>query len=180
VWAEVRGDWGVVTNEAGCPVTIDAPTLARHETSLSTDDHKASVDVTAWASNGQGGPCARFSNDAAPNEDLYYCNIANEVTDHLYFFKIVNGTITGLDTGTTPTIGLPDTVEIECDGSAMKSRFNGTLNHDFSDTSITGNLKCGMNGRRTADRLDNFSAQDLAAAGDGLIPGRLQPMGIIW
>jgi hypothetical protein len=79
----------------------------------------------------------------------------------LIFNKIVNGTPTVLDTNKSVTRSLPDTIEIECSGSTMVSRFNGATQHNFTDTSLTGNLQCGIATRRAADVVDDFSAEDL-------------------
>ena len=109
---------------------------------------------------------ARNSTDASPNHDLYYFRIAYGGTPSpgLEFAKVVNGTITLIDTVRSITVTLPDTLEIQCNDSAMVSRLNGATEHNFTDTAITGNLRCGMTLRRTTDAVDDFSAEDLVLA----------------
>lgn len=160
-WTEVVGDWSVTANEAALEAAAVA--LARHTTQLSSDDHKSKVTVTALAATGRAGPVARFSTDASPNHDCYRCRLDGTLND-IEFFKIVDGTETLLDTPKSITRSLPDDLEIEVNGSTMVSRFNGATQHNFTDTSLTGQLNCGMQLRRTADRVDDFLAEDLPSA----------------
>lgn len=165
-WVEVAPtNWTVTSNQVEHgTATINAS--ARHATALSSDDHKCSVSVVALnasGSNGVAGAEARVSTDASPNNDFYAICLTAAASLNCVFRKCVNGTVTDLDTTTTVTKSLPDTVEIECVDSTMVSRFNGVQQHNFTDTSITGNLYCGLYCRRaTGDKLDDFSAEDVA------------------
>lgn len=161
-WVETVGDWAVTTNEVSIAVASFA--AARHTTALSTDDHKAKVTVTALtATTGAAGALARMSTDATPGEDYYVARLVDGGAS-IEFTKTIDNAKTVLDTSKTVTISLPDDVEIEVDGSTMISRFNGTVQHNFTDTSLTGQLNAGMHLRRTGDRVDDFSAEDVVAA----------------
>lgn len=158
VWVEVSPtDWTVTSNQVVYG-SATATALARHATALSSDDHKASVSVTAIGASGLVGAAARSSTDAAPNHDTYIVGLG---ATSVIFRKIVNGSATDLDTSKSVTPSVPDTIEIECNNSTMISRFNGVQQHNFTDTSLTGNLYCGLYMRRTTDALDDFNAQDL-------------------
>lgn len=161
-WTNVVGTFNISSNQ----VVLSAAALAmcRHNTALSGDDHKASVSITAInTSNGAVGATARNSADASPNNDCYLVRAAY-AGPNIEFSKVVNGGVTALDSSQAITVSVPDTIEIEVNNSSMISRFNGALHHNFTDTSITGELRCGIHLRRTSDALDDFSAEDLAVA----------------
>jgi hypothetical protein len=172
-WTQVQGTWSIVSGGAQTS-TATVLNYMRYNTSLSSDDHKAAVDTAAHGVNGTMGPAVRCSADADPNEDYYSARM--DAAGNIEFAKVVNGTLTGLDTTKTVTASTPDTIQVECSDSAMVSRFNGVTQHNFTDTSLTGNLQCGAVSRRSGDRIDNFSAEDLAVAVAYISPPRtMQP-----
>jgi len=162
-WDEVRGVYEVISNEV-VVTTGESKNGARHTTDLSTDDHKASVSITALnASNGKVGPSVRNSTDAPNLDDHYKVGAENSASLQLEFLKLVNGTNTVIDTNQTVTISLPQTIECEASASNLKSRYDGTLEHDFTDTVLTGQVRVGAVCRRDDnDKFDDFSAEDLA------------------
>lgn len=160
-WTQVQGTWAIASGGAQTS-TAGVLNFMRHNTALSSDDHKASVDTAAHGTNGTMGPAVRCSADADPNEDYYSARM--DAAGNIEFAKVVNGTLTGLDTTKTVTASTPDTIEVECNDSALVSRFNGVTQNNFTDTSLTGNLRCGAVSRRSGDRIDNFTAEDLVLA----------------
>jgi len=160
-WVEVTGNWEVFSNHAQL-VAADVA-YARHTTQLSTDDHKAKGTIIAInGTNGGLGVTARNSTDASPNHDMYVA--LADISNVLIYRKVVNGTITALDSNKTISISVPDDIEIEVNNSTMISRFNGVVQHNFTDTSLSGQLNCGLFARRVGDELDDFTADDLAVA----------------
>lgn len=172
-WVERVNDWSVASNVA---ITAGGDNgLAHHTTALSSDDHEAQVDMTVFSLG--AGPACRISTVALT---CYELRIVATTGTNLYFYKRVADVRTIIDAGRAVTVSLPDTLKIYVDGSTMRSYFNGGLEHDFTDSAVTGNLNAGMNCRGTDD-LDNFEAADLAAGGGISIPvvmHHLQQQGI--
>ena len=153
-WVEVVNNWFIAANVASTDGGSNG--LARHTTALASDNHYSEIVKTL---NDLGcGAAARISLDASPNQDCYFVRLKGTT---IAFKKVINGTITDLDTDRAYTETLPDTIRIEVDGSSMKSYFNTVLEHNFTDASLTGNLSAGMD-CRGGDDLDNFEAADLA------------------
>lgn len=169
-WVEIinaSGDWDVVSNEAKLSGTPDNEQAARHTTALSTDDHEVQCDVTALKANpngGYAGPCARISTDTHATRDYYFYLVKDAITDASEIGKMVDGTPTSLATGSFSAANLPETLKLTADGSDLTGLLNGSANIATTDTAITGNLNVGMVARREPDKIDNWSAADVAAA----------------
>jgi hypothetical protein len=164
IWTEViPTNWTVTSNQVTVG-TANIGALARHNTALSSDNHKASVDATAFGTNGTIGAAIRCSTDASPNQDFYVGIYSGGASNNHSIRKVVNATATELGTPSTVTVSLPDTTETEASGSTLTIRHNGTFVQSLTDTSITGNLRCGLYLRRVGDTLDNFTASDLPVA----------------
>lgn len=162
-WAEVVGDWQILSNEADSDGTFKGS--ARLEVDLSSDDHDAQITIAAYdATNGQGGVCCRFNTDASPNQDYY--KVFSLADDTMQIIRVNDGTFNFLDSPGAAVENAPDDYKIEADGSDLRSWFNGSLVHDFTDGSpLTGHLRVGITARRDGDHLDNLTASDLAAGG---------------
>jgi hypothetical protein len=132
------------------------------QSDLSSDDHYAQVDTIAVSSNG-GGPIVRFDDD-----DSGYMAIATASGATLATYKFLAGSnFTAIGTNSAFTFSNPDTVKIQADGSTITRYLNGAEVDSTTDTSLTGQLRCGItiNGPLNVHQLDNFEAADLAAAG---------------
>lgn len=172
-WTEVAGDWETQSNRCYLNTASVGRREARFDTALTTDDHQSDIVVILIqnANFTLAGSTCRFSDDADPNEDYYCCNI--RVNDDFELQKLVNGTSSDVATTVTQAFSTPDTIAVSANGVAVKGYYNGTvlLSSDL-DTSITGNLKCGVtgfigtaSGGDVGDVLmDDFLASDVQSA----------------
>jgi hypothetical protein len=165
-WSEVSGNWTVASNRAAIPVGGSVFGSARAQSDLSSADHYAEIEITS-SDNGAGlftqaGVSARFSSGAG----TYYAAVLYRFGSSMSLQKVINNVQTGLSTPSI-TVALPEKYKVQCDGSVIKSYQAGVERSSLTDTSITGNLRCGMCGYTTAGAatMDNFEASDLAATG---------------
>jgi hypothetical protein len=137
--------------------------LARAESDLSGDDHYAQgvlADIETDA-NYQLGPACRFEVGTGDNS-LYFAR-ALQVNDTLALSKLVNGTLSDIGTPISQAPANTATVKVSADGSTIKSYYNGAEKQSETDTSITGNLRCGIFGFTSGAKIDTFEAADIAA-----------------
>jgi len=164
-WTEVNGDWSVVSNAARVP-GISTYCSARAESDLSSSDHESQVDAANSTDTGsqftQIGAGARFS----PSAGTYYAVAIYKFGNQYSIQKVVSNTQTVL-TQISQTISLPKTYKIRCNGSSLKAYQDSVEQMSVTDTSITGNLRCGINGFTLSGVgvIDNFLASDLASSG---------------
>lgn len=174
-WAEVEGDWAIVSNQAQVAAT-GAVCSARAESDLATDNHYAQVTVAdlGTPNSGEamvGGAAARFAAAAA----TYY-------TGHLYQFptgsdsartqKCVATVLTTIGSETNITWAATDTVKIECSGTSITRYYNGGAQDTTTDAAISGNTRCGIFGFDQSVgvvTLDNFEAADVATGWGRLV-----------
>ncbi len=177
-WTEIEGNLATLNNEVR-PTTNNDSSWGRADSDLDTDDHEAEVDVVTLESNGASEQVnAEVYGRIPSNGDLtgygmYRSLRSTDDADAIHrILKRVTGTKTILAGPTTLAwTGGPETLRIKMDGSTITGYIDDVLVHTDTDTSITGNVRCGVRAYRqkTADadhlvRLDNFTATDLAAA----------------
>jgi hypothetical protein len=172
-WTEVLGTWDVVSNRAQFASGQGISGSARADSDLSSADHYAACDITSLGTanqNGQVRALARFNASAATyySSGPQYNNGSGGTARH-YTVKVVSGTATILAGPTSFTLpSLPLGVRAECNGSTISGHRGGSQIHSFTDTSITGNLRCGIGAvtGASAVNLDDFAAADLSASGN--------------
>ena len=162
-WTEVSGDWDNNTNE-GSLTTLNSTSHARCEGTLSTDDMRAQVTITAEGTNPFGGACVRFAAAAT----THYGHNSNRGQNDYYCTRYSAGSGTDIITSELAgSIGLPTTDKIEVDGDQVEI-FAGlsTSRGSTTDTNISGNVRGGVawyQGFLAVGRFDNWQAEDLAA-----------------
>jgi len=170
IWSEVLGTGFTVASNQ-CSSTSNSGELeARAQFDLATDDHYAQVALVSLdtSANAQGGPVCRFAAAAS----TYYFHRAvivasSSLNDHR-LSKSIAGSITDLATDATDVVN-GEVLKVQADADQISAYRNGTLLiGPVTDTSIAGNLRCGLwaltSGAVTAI-FDSFEAGDLAAAG---------------
>jgi hypothetical protein len=184
-WSEFKHDspgvttaadtWEVVGNQATPTSTMGTTgNSARADSALSGDDHYAQTQVAGIGSgteNAQIGVACRMVSGALC--DTWYVARALQIFDIADVIKNVGDAITTLGTGpyNITTTGLPKLIKLEADGSTLSFWFDGVLLDSITDTSITGNTRCGIFGYESPDTpgtaalADSFEAADLAGAG---------------
>lgn len=164
-WVEIDGDIDVVSNAAELQSGNNA--FARADTDLSSDDHYAqAVGVNASSMDGSVAVGCRASTSATT-----YYRLQENAADKLRLHKFESGTRTLID-ATSITRADNDVIRLECNGSDLTGKLNGTTELTATDTSITGKLQGGVGGSinvSTKPRLDDFEAADLAAGTPSLI-----------
>lgn len=174
-WAQLNLDWGsvtIVSNQfiasAGTQPIGNAP-AARWvgAGSFTADQYAKAVFVGPLAFGGTSdlvGVIARASGDTNTARD-YYCafminNNSGTNPRPLELGKIVDGTYTQLAT-TSVAWAANDTVEIECEGTTIRSLRNGAVVDSVVDTSLT----TGVPGVVACIAGDDWEGGNLVAAG---------------
>lgn len=142
----------------------DNASSARADSDLSSVDHYAQVTLVVLGSgsfNKQAGPAARFSSSAQTH---YHVRVL-QINDNCQLCKVVAGTLSTISGGTVITVGAFP-VKITCDGSSIRSQYNGVDQETVSDTSITTGTRCGLFGYASASEagdtiVDDFTASDI-------------------
>jgi hypothetical protein len=158
-WAQQSGTWGTFSNAAYKVSSGSIKEGCRAQHDLSSADHSAQVTVSNGAQS--QGPAARFDSAATT---LYSTTEYGSTT--YYLTKVVAQTETGIgNVGNTYADG--DIYKVSCNGSTIKSYKNGVEVISVTDTSITGNVRCGMFSSNVNGLMDDFIATDLSAGGGG-------------
>ena len=184
--------WNVASNVAQC--FYDYPTAstasanyARYESDLSSSDHWC--DFTATSRTGGGAAShlsaclCRYSSSANTAYGSRKSYSASSVLNELV--KIVSGTISSL--GSVSYVGVGQRrvqasgTSISCEGPIGTSRVSVT------DTSITGNTRCGLLGQYTSSfstdvsqQMDDWSCDDGVSAGGQPMALRTAGMRLGW
>lgn len=156
-WTDDAGDADIVTNRWDVTTTL---CISRYSgTSLSTDDHYSQTKVITLGVNYQGA----IGRKVASGTQTYYSALTQSSGIALQIYKFVAGAPTLLrDAAITFVSG--DTMRLECDGSTLRQKQNGTQRGaDVTDTAIVDNLQCGITGAATDNVEEDFEAGDLAA-----------------
>lgn len=179
VWTELQGDADVVSNQCQFQ-NLGGVTLIRADSDLSSSDHYAQIVVNNWdIANASVGPVVRKDGTATVTlyDGLYRTNVSQYVIQ-----KLVNNTSTDLQTFSDTRPGLPATLKLQVNGSTLKLFLSTTEKVSVTDTSITGNLRCGVRefqGSTASPKvsIDDFTAADVGAAPAGPPIGTLALMG---
>ncbi len=146
--------------------------FGQHQTSLSTDDHYAEIDVTTLvaplSSRSYAGAAIRlFEDGSGLDAYTWQATIDSATTIKGRLEKFVNSVATTLaDNVQSWTTG--DTYQGSANGTTIKGHINAVEKESVTDSSISGVLQTGMLGRirrgSVGDvEIDNFEAADLAA-----------------
>lgn len=161
-WNDFHGTsvYTVASNEATKGAAFGA---SRLDSALSSDDHYAKATIANITAGDRSiGVGARMTGDATVT---YYLSITDNITN-AETWKWVSGSLQSIltDTGSFAT---GDVIEIECDGSTITRKKNGSSQSSGTDTSITGNLYGGLASvhAQAGGELDDFEEADLAAGG---------------
>ena len=157
-WTEV-GNWSISSNTALTGSGGDQS--ARADENLSTDDHYSEATCTA----GSGGSYRDIGVAARYDSSLtsFYGYIVSNAGSSI-FVKMDNGFASVLKTETGSDTPSGSLMRIEVDGSNLEGFFEGNSRITHSDTSFTGDLRCGLRCFRNGNVWDDFEAGDLSAA----------------
>lgn len=171
-WTQLSGTWSIFSGELTMTAEVNSnPRTIRHDTTLSSDDHYAQIDVVASQQSTNPtfyGTSIRHTSGAT--ETCYaggYTRPATAGDPYQQIYKFVTGTPTSLGTDHTFTESLPHTMYFEANDTTLTVKRDGADDYQISDSSISGQNDTGVAGnRRTSGggyALDDFAAADLAA-----------------
>ena len=167
-WNIRQGDFDIVTNAAQS--VADGGDRMDAATDLATDNHRAQVTLlNVPQADDESGFIRTRSH---PTDDTQYVvyGTRRAGTDSWSTAKRVLGVFTEIGTETLVEIVANDVLRGDADGSSISRYRNGSLQQTVTDTSITGNLRCGVEADFTAgQRFDDFEAADLVVS---LVPKR--------
>lgn len=131
----------------------------RLDSDLASADHEVFVTLGSGVTN--NGVLARFlSTSSSDATETYYFLQATGAATQLY--KRVTGTFTQLGSnGTSAVAG--DVIKLRCSGTTITTYINGSNIHTQTDSSISGNLRCGIYSSANNNIMDDWQANDLAA-----------------
>lgn len=161
----------VAGNEVESDTTAASTSIAEHQTSLSTDDHYAEVEITAFVqdtNSKSAGAMVRVHDLGSNVAGGYSHNIfrgGGANTGRIMRHESPAGTQL---TSYTPTLSIPDTLRCEADGSTIRALLNGAQQLSTTDTTYSGQLQVGLEIRRRDSAaqgdvsLDDFAGGDLS------------------
>ena len=151
-WTELEGDWDIVTNAA------EVASASGQQVVIKNIVGSASANRGVIARKDSSATLSYYHFDAADN---------GGATDTWRTFKRVSGSFTAIGSNTTVDVVADDVIKGQTDGSTIKRFRNGSEQDSATDSAISGNLRCGLNGNVLAgnngQRVDAFEAADLAA-----------------
>jgi len=158
-WTVTGGTFTVASNECSC----DSAGIMHAASDLAGDDHFVEATIrdtiiTNW------GITARYADDS----NFY---LAQATSTSLTIFKNVSG-FTQIATTGSLTIAQGDVIKFECNNSALKVYENGVERVSVTDTSLTGQIRCGIRSGSSLRLYDDWSAADLSAGG-GTRPAKM-------
>lgn len=134
----------------------------RANSALSSDDHYAQAEFSSLAfSDRTAGVMARQAGDAT---QTYYMALADGPTNG-ETWKIISGSNTSVG-AQGGTFAAGDVIQLECDGSTITRKKNGSTQNSTTDTAISGNLYTGLASVHAiagSPAVDNFEAADLSS-----------------
>ncbi len=161
-WTEYKGDIDIDTQMARGQ-SSNAYAYARADTDLDGDDH------TVTTTNALGFPAARrFGSvgrkDSSATITHYHAHAYSNASGPWATEKVVADSHTGLGSDSAVIGETDDELTLVIDGSTLKRYKFAVLQDTTTDSSITGNVRTGIICYNTVSPLDDFSAEDLAAA----------------
>jgi len=162
-WTRVQGsnDTTIISNQAGPAIITDSRNRANSD--LSSSDLYSQIDLSAWTAGDSFEPIVRAASAAV----TFYIYIpANAASNTHRIFKCVAGTFSSLQAASGNIASTGQTAKLIVSGSSLVGSIAGVDRVSVTDTSITGNIRCGfgINSNSTALRVDNFEAGDVSAA----------------
>lgn len=163
-WTEVTGNTNIVSNEA-VTQTNNTNHALRWEADLASDDHYSQADIGFPSASCQAaGTAVRFASGAT----TYYKGCANPNGDLDIIQTCTAGSFATIASQAHVLGAGTLFIRTEANGSTISVQVPGSSLLSVTDTSITGNLRAGIDLRRgtssaTNTEADNWEAGDLSA-----------------
>lgn len=161
-WTEVQGDIDISGNKA--VATAGGRKFARADKDLSSDDHYAqAIWGTAGGGNSNTGVAVR--KDSSATLTFYYA-WNRDTDDAMKIEESTDDSQTEVASGSY-TISDGEVLKLTADGSTLTAYVDDVQKLQGSDSSISGNLRTGLQGYYAKTTWNNFQAADLAAGPSG-------------
>ena len=172
-WVYTAGsttDMVVIAADDNLKSSANIDRSARAESDLADDDHFCQFQVDLWATGGSNsmGPLARYDSAA---DKFYLLALRTNSAQYRIFKK--DGGFTQLASATETLPSEPVTAYLEADGSSLDGKIDGTSKITDTDTTFTGQVRCGIFSGENA-KHDNWKAEDLGAAAAAPVVRRRQ------
>lgn len=134
----------VFSNQICAQASPPSGAHARADSDVSSSNHTATLSITACGASGnkQMGVCVRC---ATASGDAYAYRLISHFAQ-VDVIKAVSGTVTEIGSLVNVTIGLPQSIVMDVNGSTLTGTYGGTPTHSFSDTAITSGTRGGVYG----------------------------------
>lgn len=178
-WTELTGDWDTT---AGNTLILSTATAAffqlRADSDLSSDDHYAQTELSNVTAITSGRPGILIRKDDGATLTFYMSYVStNNSPDTWHSFKSISASLTQIGTQTVIDGVDDDVLKLDADGTTIERFRNGGSQNSATDSAVSGNFRCGYEGRTQNIEMDNFEASDGAAppasATIGIIGGGL-------
>ena len=162
-------EWAVVSNQAKLVGSVGADRREYAASDLASDDHYVQATLIENTpdpiSSSKVGVLARKDSTATVTFYEWYSHVLPGLDNFYRLAKQIGGTQTSLGTA-ADDFATGVVAKLSCDGSTIVGLLNGVPKNSVTDTSISGNLRCGIMGFAGASaasivRLDSFEAGDL-------------------
>lgn len=156
-WAEVVGDWAIVSNQVECNDDDGATGYyARYETDVGSSDMYAEAVTNSTQTDGSSNAGVAVRMRSGANTSYQF---ASNLNDSHAFWRIVSGAETQIATFTA-TLASGDRVRLEAVGRTLRAKINDALVAVAQDTNVTTGQRAGLNGYNNVGtdvvRLNNF------------------------
>jgi hypothetical protein len=167
-WTERKGDWEVISNEAGMPTTSANQSVAKFDNSgLSSADYyiQALVIPPTDTDAAFSGIVARQADYSTDGSDGYFGWLRASINT-VYLYKVVSEGFTLLDSGAVTIDSGGHTVYLEVNGTSITLKVDGTTYATATDSSISakGNGGLSVNNASTTYRWDDYEQDSLGVA----------------
>lgn len=168
-WAEVVGDWAIVSNQVECNNDAgDTGYYARYESDVGSSDMYSEAVTNSTQTNGTSNAGVAVRMRAAANTSY---QLTTNLNDNHAFWRIVSGSENQIATFSS-VLAAGDTIRVEAVGRTLRGKINASLVGLAQDANITDGQRPGLNGYNNVGtdvvRLDNFEGgaltDDLVAA----------------
>jgi len=139
------------------PYAATSYSTASHD--LSSDDHYAEIEIVDTAM--QGGPMCRCAD--ASLDSYFGIHYKNGSTYDWRIYKFVSASSTKLVEAANFAPSIGQVIRLTVDGSSLTLALEGTTRASTTDSSISGDTRCGLGSFNGARGQDNFACSDLAS-----------------
>jgi hypothetical protein len=175
-WTMNHGAMAITSNAIRGNTASDDSMAHWNADSFSNDHYSKSTVAAKGIANDNHGPAVRC--DASTLNGYAYFFFDN--SDSRILYKVVNGSFTALGTKVPAGITVGDVMELQCSGTTITAKNNGTTESfgAITDSAFSsGSAGIGGYSNGTAARIENWEGGNLGGGG-GAVQQRLSMIGV--